>query len=111
MVQDHQEHSTAATAFLPAIPNQKEKHLANLIRAMRELQSALTAMVRAEFFCAHAGFDEVGKNLRQMAAGIKHIRGYLDTVYKKSPVSYNLIKMYANLETVVEPDGEKDEVL
>jgi hypothetical protein len=90
------------TTTLPAIQTKRSKQTRNIVKALKELQGAVFRLSTASSFCAQADMLDVSKNLREMASAVSFIMKHLREVYKSGPVDYNTMRMFANLETIVE---------
>lgn len=89
------------TQNLPALTNE-QRRLANIVRALKELQGALFRLTGASTFCAKAELNDFSNHLKEMARAVKVMETHLKNIYKNSIVPYDVIKMYADLETVIE---------
>jgi len=89
---------------LPKTINPKTKQIRNVIRALKELQGSIFGLTAASSFCAQAELMDISMHLKKMAKDVHTIQDMLRSVYKKSPIDYNLKKAYDALEIVI---GEK----
>jgi hypothetical protein len=73
---------------------------------MKELQGALFRLSSARSACDKAELSELSNHINKINIGIRTVKNHLQKIYSSAPVSYNIKKMYDDLETVIGDSNE-----